>query len=89
MDIFLNHLKSSFLFSSREEGVYTARTRHLSALKEVNAHLLFAKQELENQSFELMAEELRLAQKFLDEITGKFTSDDLLGKIFSEFCIGK
>lgn len=89
-DILLKHLKSSFQFLPQEEGTYIARTRHLEALKGVEQHLVAAKQELErSQLFELMAEELRLAQKYLDEITGKFTTDDLLGKIFSEFCIGK
>lgn len=90
MDMFLNHLKSSFQFSSQEEGTVVARTRHLEALKHVSNHLISAKKELEDkQSYELMAEELRLAQQYLGEITGKFTCDDLLGKIFSEFCIGK
>lgn len=69
------------------EGVFMARARHLDALEQVARHLLGA----ENQigSAELVAEELRLAQDSLASITGEFTPDDLLGEIFSKFCIGK
>ncbi len=73
------------------EGVYIARARHVQALNEVNAHLLMAHDLLQAQaqSLDLLAEELRLAQNALNAITGEFSSDDLLGVIFSSFCIGK
>ena len=73
------------------EGVFMARERHLQALKEVQAHLLQAAQLLEAPlpPLDLLAEELRLAQGALGAITGEFTADDLLGTIFSRFCIGK
>ena len=69
------------------EGVFMARARHLQALQRVQQHLLDA-QHLITQP-ELLAEELRLSQEALASITGEFTSDDLLGEIFSRFCIGK
>jgi len=73
------------------EGVFMARERHLQALKAVQAHLLQTAQLLEAPlpALDLMAEELRLAQGALGDITGEFTADDLLGTIFSRFCIGK
>lgn len=72
-------------------SVYMARERHIKNLKDVEAALLRAKSYLEsnNPQIELFAEELRLSSEELGEITGKFTSDDLLGKIFAGFCIGK
>lgn len=72
-------------------GVFVARERHLQALRAVNAHLCLAGEHLAlaSQALDLVAEELRLGQKALSEITGEFTSDDLLGVIFSKFCIGK
>lgn len=69
------------------EGVFLARERHLRALDEATAHVTAASA-LEGQ-YELFAEELRLAQRALTQITGEFSSDDLLGEIFSRFCIGK
>jgi tRNA modification GTPase len=73
------------------EGVFIARERHLDALRRVDGHLEQAADHLaaRAQSLDLLAEELRLAQNALNEITGEFTSDDLLGVIFSKFCIGK
>ena len=73
------------------EGVYMARERHLQALSRVEAHLEEASSHLLGRapSIELLAEELRLGQNALSEITGEFTSEDLLGVIFSRFCIGK
>jgi tRNA modification GTPase len=73
------------------EGVFMARERHLQALARVNEHLTQAQQWLGAQAehLDLLAEELRLAQHALGEITGEFTADDLLGEIFSRFCIGK
>ncbi len=73
------------------EGIYIARERHVQALKRVDQHLLEAATHIaaKAQALDLLAEELRLAQNALNEITGEFTSDDLLGVIFSSFCIGK
>ena len=73
------------------EGVFMARERHLQALGSVQAHLLQAARLLDAPSpaLDLLAEELRLAQGALGAITGEFTADDLLGTIFSRFCIGK
>lgn len=73
------------------EGVFIARERHLHALRRVDAHLMEAAAHLarQAQALDLLAEELRLAQNALSEITGEFTADDLLGVIFSRFCIGK
>ncbi len=72
------------------EGAFTARRRHLEALERSKTHFEVGALALEqNKAGELLAEELRLAQQALGEITGTFTSDDLLGRIFAEFCIGK
>ena len=72
-------------------GIFMARERHVQALRLVENHLLEAAAHLalRSQSLDLLAEELRLAQNALNEITGEFSSDDLLGVIFSSFCIGK
>ncbi|MDE2418265.1 MAG: tRNA uridine-5-carboxymethylaminomethyl(34) synthesis GTPase MnmE [Burkholderiales bacterium] len=72
-------------------GLFIARARHIEALKKAEAHLLLAQAHLaaRAQSLDLLAEELRLGQNALNEITGEFTADDLLGVIFSRFCIGK
>jgi len=68
-----------------------ARERHLQALHRVGEHLQSAHELLlaRAEHLDLLAEELRLAQLALSEITGEFTADDLLGEIFSRFCIGK
>jgi len=73
------------------ESLYLARERHLIALRAARAHLDVAGQHAaqDDQSLDLFAEELRLAQDQLSSITGEFTPDDLLGVIFSRFCIGK
>ncbi|QJQ07741.1 tRNA uridine-5-carboxymethylaminomethyl(34) synthesis GTPase MnmE [Undibacterium piscinae] len=73
------------------ESLYLARERHLIALKQASEHLEFAAAYAaqNDQSLDLFAEELRLTQDRLNSITGEFTSDDLLGVIFSRFCIGK
>ena len=74
------------------ESLYLARERHLIALKEAHGHLDAAANTLaaqDDRALDLFAEELRLAQERLNSITGEFTSDDLLGVIFSRFCIGK
>ena len=71
------------------EGAFMARRRHLVALDKSRQHLQLAKQQAEQGQGELIAEELKQVQQALGEITGELSSDDLLGKIFSEFCIGK
>ena len=73
------------------DGLFMARERHLQALRRVGEHLALADEHLVAQAehLDLLAEELRLAQQALGEITGEFTADDLLGEIFSRFCIGK
>lgn len=72
------------------EGLFTARQRHLEALTTAQAHLNSARTFTTHESqLELLAEELRLSQLALSSITGEFTADDLLGEIFSHFCIGK
>ena len=73
------------------EGVFMARERHLQALSQVQEHLSLAQEHLlsPEPALDLLAEELRLCQQALGNITGEFTPDDLLGVIFSRFCIGK
>jgi len=76
--------------SSEHDGSFSARTRHLDAIRRTRTHLKAGATQLkENNAPELLAEELRLAQRALGEITGEFLPDDLLGEIFSNFCIGK
>lgn len=77
-------------FQSTLEGGFIARRRHLDAIERASERLEEAKVQLEVYlAGELVAEELRLAQEALSEITGAFSADDLLGRIFSSFCIGK
>lgn len=78
-------------WQSAPEGVYIARARHVQALCRTADHFVQAMTHLAGpaQALDLLAEELRLAQKALSEITGEFSSDQLLGEIFSKFCIGK
>lgn len=72
------------------EGLFMARRRHLLALLESHGHLEAAAEMVESETqLELLAEELRLSQRSLSSITGEFSSDALLGEIFSRFCIGK
>jgi tRNA modification GTPase len=71
------------------EGAFSARSRHVLALERAGAHLAAARAALTDARVELMAEDLRAVQQALGEITGTFTSEDLLGAIFSTFCIGK
>ncbi|CAI2121977.1 tRNA uridine-5-carboxymethylaminomethyl(34) synthesis GTPase MnmE [Serratia ficaria] len=90
IDLLRDHLKQSMGFTSNMEGGFLARRRHLQALEQAAQHLVQGKEQLVSAyAGELLAEELRLAQQALSEITGEFTSDDLLGRIFSSFCIGK
>lgn len=77
-------------FHHAGEGIFTARQRHLTALTLAKTHIDNAQSFTKNDlPLELLAEELRLAQNALSSITGQFTADDLLGEIFSHFCIGK
>ena len=90
VDSLRTHLKKSMGFETHLEGGFLARRRHLQALEQAAEHLQQGKMQLLGpMAGELLAEELRLAQQSLSEITGEFTSDDLLGHIFSSFCIGK
>ena len=83
-------LKDAMGFQSGDAGLFTARRRHLDALARAEAALVVGlDQLLQRNAGELLAEDLRVAQNALSEITGEFTSDDLLGRIFSSFCIGK
>ena len=90
MDLLRQHLKACMGFQNMNEGNFSARRRHLQAL-EAAAGFLRAGQEqlLESGAGELLAEDLRLSQLSLGEITGTVSSDELLGQIFSSFCIGK
>ena len=76
---------------AQPEGVFIARTRHVQALRRTGEHLQRAQAQAAraDAALDLLAEELRLAHDALGEITGAFTPDDLLGEIFSRFCIGK
>jgi tRNA modification GTPase len=90
IDALRSHLKECMGFVPPEAGGVSARRRHLDALSRAHQHVNQALSALEDRrAGELMAEELRLAHQALGEITGEFTSDDLLGRIFSTFCIGK
>ena len=91
----LQDLKTQLLqlvgWQSAPEGVFMARERHVQALQQVTKQLTRAAAQLQAQkpSLDLLAEDLRQAQRALSQITGEFTPDDLLGEIFSKFCIGK
>jgi len=86
IDLLRAVLLRSIGWQSTQEGIFIARERHLQALREADASLTQAN---ESGSLELIAEELRVAQQAFANITGKFSADDLLGEIFSRFCIGK
>jgi tRNA modification GTPase len=87
LDLLRGRLLELAGWRSAGEGAFTARTRHLEALRRARAHIDGAGAAA--RQLELFAEELRLAQEALAEITGEFSADDLLGVIFSQFCIGK
>ncbi len=95
LDALRDHLKAVAGYRGADAGEYSARRRHVEALRQGLRHLVRAQQLWVDQathaasSLELIAEELRIAQRALSEITGELSSDDLLGRIFSEFCIGK
>jgi len=84
------HLKDVMGYDSTTEGGFLARRRHLEALARAEKYLLAGAEQLHSHGAgELLAEDLRGAQNALSEITGAFSSDDLLGRIFGSFCIGK
>lgn len=89
LELLRAHLKESLGFQPAGEGSFIARRRHLEALARAARHLAAAAERARARQGELVAEELRLAQDALGEITGAVTPDDLLGRIFSTFCIGK
>jgi tRNA modification GTPase len=90
IDLLKQHLKDCMGYQQKNEGQFIARRRHLDAIDTAEEHLQLADINLhELKAGELLAEELRLAQEALASITGEFSSDDLLGRIFSDFCIGK
>jgi tRNA modification GTPase len=90
LDLLRTHLKAAVGYRETESGAFAARRRHVDALQRARAHVQNAADILSTtRAFELFAEDLRLAQHALGEITGEFTSDDLLGEIFGSFCIGK
>ena len=90
LDLLYRHLKEITSSGTLNEGVYTARRRHIEALQKANNSLQNSAVHLSKpERLELLAEDCRQAQNSLNEITGEFSSDDLLGKIFSSFCIGK
>jgi tRNA modification GTPase len=90
LQLLRSHLKECVGYHSEETGTLSARRRHLDALARAMTHVRAAERLLiEHHAGELVAEELRQAQHHLGEITGEFTSDELLGRIFSTFCIGK
>jgi tRNA modification GTPase len=84
------HLKTVMGFDAASEGGFIARRRHIDALNQAKTFLDSGLDQLLGASAgELLAEDLRMAQNALNEITGEFSNDDLLGKIFGSFCIGK
>jgi len=90
LDLLREHLKASAGYRDSESGALAARRRHLDALERAQGLVRSAAQVLcETRAFELFAEDLRLAQRALGEVTGEFTSEDLLGEIFGSFCVGK
>lgn len=89
IDLLKQHLKKCMGYENRVEGKYMARRRHIEAIEEAEKNLELADLNLKHKQGELVAEELSLAQNQLASITGEFSSDDLLGRIFSDFCIGK
>ena len=90
LDLLREHLKACMGYEQTSEGSFSARRRHLQALQQASASLEHGREQLTVLGAgELLAEDLRMAQQALGEITGAFTPDDLLGRIFSSFCIGK
>ncbi|WP_369985189.1 tRNA uridine-5-carboxymethylaminomethyl(34) synthesis GTPase MnmE [Thalassolituus sp.] len=90
VDTLREHLKDVMGYNAASEGGFLARRRHIDSLNRAKDALAYGRQQLEGMGAgELLAEDLRMAQNALNEITGAFTADDLLGEIFGSFCIGK
>lgn len=90
LDLLKDHLEQTMGYEKTNESSFLARRRHIDALQRAQEKTKLAKQQLvQTKAGELVAEDLRQAQQALSEITGEFSSDDLLGEIFSSFCIGK
>lgn len=90
LELLREHLKACMGYEQTSESSFSARRRHLEALRHASAALEHGRAQLTLAGAgELLAEDLRQAQQLLGEITGAFSSDDLLGRIFSSFCIGK
>jgi tRNA modification GTPase len=90
VDVLREAIRQVAGYEDHGQGAFTARQRHVDALRDAAGHFATGRKVLEESNAgELLAEELKLAQETLGTITGEFSSDDLLGRIFSEFCIGK
>jgi len=89
VELLRQHLKQCMGYERHTEGQFMARRRHITAIKNASNHLFSAVKCLQKNTGELLAEELKLAQQELASITGEFSSDELLGRIFAGFCIGK
>jgi len=90
VELLIDELKKCAGLNETGENTFMARRRHISALENASMSIEAGKQQLVTyHAAELLAEDLRQAQQFLNELTGEFTSEDLLGNIFSSFCIGK
>ncbi|MFT4886840.1 MAG: tRNA modification GTPase [Pseudohongiellaceae bacterium] len=90
MESLRQHLKECVNYTAAGENSFIARERHLISLRGALKHIEIASERVSDHShWELLAEELRIAQQELNKITGDFSSDDLLGEIFSNFCVGK
>ena len=88
LDVLRETLKEMLGYQGVSASTFTARRRHVQAMTKAEEILTRALSHVQDAALELVAEELKTAQQALDEITGQFTSDDLLGRIFSSFCIG-
>jgi tRNA modification GTPase len=89
LDTLRERLRDAAGVGEGSSGAFSARTRHVEAIVRAGTHLADAAAQLRARQGELAAEDLRLAQDALGEITGRVSSDALLGRIFSSFCIGK
>jgi tRNA modification GTPase len=90
LDDLFKAIKKCVAYETVGDGAFTARTRHIEALKSAFDHFKVGQKALhEKKAGEIFAEEIKLSHKALGEITGQLSDDELLGKIFSKFCIGK